>query len=82
MKLSYTPDELSLLHTILEGHAEVRADDGDDAEAARLLDMVCDDPDIGADDAEWIITDAQDFDDEPGQDGLRDKMAQIIEAAR
>jgi hypothetical protein len=75
---AYTHEELSWLHTILEGHAEVAPDDGDEAEAQRLQAMICDNPIISRDDAEWLIDDLEDFEDEPGADSLRRKLALII----
>lgn len=82
MSTTYTPEELSWLHTILEGRAEVAADDGDQAEADRLGAMVNDAPVISNDDAEWLIEHLQDFDDEPAAMTLRAKLAALIEAGR
>jgi hypothetical protein len=79
---AYTAEELSWLHTILEGHAEVALDNGDDAEAERMSAMICDDPVISALDAEWLIEDLQDFEDEPAADSLRRKLAALIEAQK
>ena len=79
---AFTHDELSWLHTLLEGHAEVAADDGDQAESDRLSAMICDDPVISPADAEWLIDDLEDFDDEPSAAALRDKLALIVAAHR
>lgn len=80
--MAFTPDELSWLHTILEGRAEVIADDsdGDTAEADRVAAMINDNPVISAGDADWILEHAQDFDDEPAVVTLREKLAALIEA--
>jgi hypothetical protein len=78
--MAYTPDELSWLHTLLEGHAEVAADQGDRVWADHLLAMVCDDPVISPADAEWLVEELQDWDDEPGAISLRDKIAALIES--
>jgi hypothetical protein len=79
---AFTNEELSILHTILEGHAEVLADGGDQAEANRLLVMVNDAPVISSDDAEWLIDDLQDFDDEPGAVTLMAKLTHLLKAER
>jgi hypothetical protein len=79
---TFTNEELGWLHTLLEGHAEVAADDGDTAESDRLSSLISDHPVISPADAEWLIDDLEDFDDEPSAVTLRDKLALIIAAHR
>ena len=81
--LNLTSEELSVLHGVLEGHAEVLGDDGNTVEEARLLAMVNDHPDISANDAEWLVEVLQDQDDDMDAMSLRDKLAALlIEASR
>jgi hypothetical protein len=79
---TFTNEELGWLHTLLEGHAEVAADNGDQIEAARLSAMVNDAPVISSADAEWMVEDLQDYDDEPDAISLRAKLAALIAAYR
>ena len=71
---TFTNEELGWLHTLLEGHAEVAADDGDTAESDRLSSMVCDNPVISPADAEWMVEDLQDYDDEPRSSACATKL--------
>jgi hypothetical protein len=82
---TFTEDELSWLHTFLEGYIEVIEEEGSThiAEAARLQTLICDNPQISREDAEWLLEFAQDTDDdEPGITTLRAKLAALIEAAK
>lgn len=84
--MAFTPGELSFLHTILEGRAEVLADQGDHTGEQRLTAMVNDDPVISSEEAEILLEHAQDFDDYDDDEdavaikSLRAKLAALIEA--
>jgi hypothetical protein len=79
---AFTNEELSILHSLLEGHAEVAADGGDHARADHLTAMICDAPVISPADAEWLIDDLEDLDDEPGAVTLMAKLAHLLKAKK
>jgi hypothetical protein len=78
MTLDLTPAELSVLHGVLEGHAEVLGDDGNHVEEDRLLAMVNDHPIISKEDAEWLVEVLQNQDDDMDAMSLRNKLATLL----